>query len=152
VRLRMVGRSDGDLDERLRKTVERAGRPQLLTIAGSLSRERLASEMQRAHVFAAPSPFEAGPGLVYLEAMSCGLPAVACSGSGVTELLDEETGALVPPHDPAALAKALLHVLGDERRRRAMSAEARRRVLAAADSRYCVARIADHYAGLCARA
>jgi glycosyltransferase involved in cell wall biosynthesis len=146
VRLRMFGRPEGDLDRRLRKSAEDAGRPDLLTTAGGLSRERLVAEMQGAHVFAAPSPFEAGPGLVYLEAMSAGLPAVACSGSGVTELLDEETGALVPPHDPDALAKALLRVLGDEPRRRRMAAEARRRVLSAADTRYCVARIADHYA------
>ena len=66
--------------------------------------------MARADVFALPSPVEAF-GNVVVEALACGTPVVATESSGgPVEILrtDNATyGALVPPHDPAALADAL---------------------------------------------
>lgn len=46
-------------------------------------------------------------GLIVLEAMACGLPVIGVSGGGVSELVDQDTGILVPPNDAAALAEAI---------------------------------------------
>jgi glycosyltransferase involved in cell wall biosynthesis len=74
-------------------------------------------------VFVHPSRWE-GLGLVLLEAMALARPIVASRVSAIPEIVvDGETGWLVPPDDPAALAGALRAAIDDP-------AEARRRGLA----------------------
>lgn len=64
-------------------------------------------------LFVLPSLWEGMP-ISLLEAMAAGRPVVASSASGSAEVvLDEETGVLVPPGDPALLARAILRMLGD---------------------------------------
>jgi len=64
-------------------------------------------------VLVAPSTYE-GFGMVVLEAMSQHLPVVATPvGCARTLVRDGETGLVVPPRDPAALAAALRRALGD---------------------------------------
>jgi glycosyltransferase involved in cell wall biosynthesis len=71
------------------------------------------------------SDFEGGP-LSVMEYMEAGLPVVATDVGGIPELvLDGETGLLVPPRDPAALAEALGRLLGDPERRGRMGERAR---------------------------
>lgn len=66
-----------------------------------------------ARALVVPSTYEGMP-LVVLEAMAAGVPVVASRVSGIPEVvLDGETGWLVPPEDPAALAAALAEVAGD---------------------------------------
>jgi glycosyltransferase involved in cell wall biosynthesis len=53
--------------------------------------------------------------LAILEAMAVGTPVVATDVGGVRDLVrDGDTGLLVPPEDPAALAAALVRVLQDD--------------------------------------
>ncbi|HYL79884.1 MAG TPA: glycosyltransferase [Candidatus Acidoferrum sp.] len=67
--------------------------------------------LHRMDVYVQSSVAEGMPNSV-LEAMACGLPVVATSVGGTLELvLDGETGLLVPPGDPAALADAMLKLL-----------------------------------------
>jgi glycosyltransferase involved in cell wall biosynthesis len=55
-----------------------------------------------------------GLGLVFLEAMTMGLPIVSTSVSAIPEVvLEGRTGLLVPPNDPEALAAALVRVASD---------------------------------------
>jgi glycosyltransferase involved in cell wall biosynthesis len=69
--------------------------------------------LARAHVFVLPSNYES-LGIAVLEAMGAGLPVVATSVGGVTELVQPGvTGELVPAGDAAAMAEALVKVLGD---------------------------------------
>lgn len=64
-------------------------------------------------------------GLVLAEAAACGLPAVAVAAPGCEEvILDGQTG-LLTKSDPAALAEAVIGLLLDEGRRRAMGRLAR---------------------------
>jgi glycosyltransferase involved in cell wall biosynthesis len=59
-----------------------------------------------------------------LEALASGTPVVASRVGGIPEQLTEETGVLVPPGDPAALAAAVESLLADPERRRRMAAAA----------------------------
>jgi glycosyltransferase involved in cell wall biosynthesis len=62
---------------------------------------------QRADIFVVPSRGDVY-GLVYPEAMACGLPLVACDVGAARELvIPSETGLLVPPGSPDELAEAL---------------------------------------------
>jgi glycosyltransferase involved in cell wall biosynthesis len=69
-------------------------------------------------------------GRVLLEAMAVGRPVVAPREGGPTEIVaDGETGVLVPPRDPDALAAAITGLLRDPTRRLAMGRAARARVV-----------------------
>jgi glycosyltransferase involved in cell wall biosynthesis len=67
--------------------------------------------LRRADLLVHPARWE-GFGLALLEAMLAALPVVATSVSSIPEVVvDGETGRLVPPDDPAALADAIAAVL-----------------------------------------
>jgi len=59
-------------------------------------------------------------GIVLIEAMACGLPAIATDYPGVRAVVDDDTGALIPAGDSAAAAEALDRFVdvGAEGRRR----------------------------------
>ncbi|MCU0887787.1 MAG: glycosyltransferase [Rubritepida sp.] len=81
-------------------------------------------------VFALASREEGMP-LVLAEAGYAGVPAVASDVGGVAELVrDGETGRVVPPEDPAALAEALGALLADAPARARMGEAAAARVRA----------------------
>jgi glycosyltransferase involved in cell wall biosynthesis len=63
------------------------------------------------------------------EALACERPVVATALEGMPELVrDGETGRLVPPRDPAALAEAILGTLADPTAAQAMARAGRKRV------------------------
>jgi glycosyltransferase involved in cell wall biosynthesis len=75
----------------------------------------VAAWLRRADVLVHPVRWE-GFGLALLEAMLASLPVVATNVSSIPEIVvDGETGLLVPPDDPAALARAITRVLDDPR-------------------------------------
>jgi glycosyltransferase involved in cell wall biosynthesis len=95
---------------------------------GAVPNDALPAIYSSADVMVAPSAFEAF-GLVYLEAMACGCPPVACRSGGAAEvILDGETGLLVPPEDPSALAQGLIDLLKAPGRRAAFARQGRTRV------------------------
>jgi len=80
-----------------------------------------------ADAFVLPSLYEGSP-LAVLEAMAAGLPLVATAVGGTGELVaDGESGLLVPPRDPPALARALRRLLAEPETRERLGAAARRR-------------------------
>jgi starch synthase len=61
--------------------------------------------------------------------MACGLAVVATRAGGLPEAVaDGETGLLVPPQDDDAMSEAILRLLRDPARRRALGAAGRERV------------------------
>lgn len=144
LRLRLIGRCEEPLRRELLFTAQQAGCPHLLEFAGFLPREHLPTQLSTAHVFCAPSQYEGGPGFVYLEAMACGLPVIACAGSGASEVVEpDHNGLLVPPHDLDALHQALRRLLTNPAERDRMGACALAYARREADSRVCTARIAE---------
>lgn len=82
--------------------------------------------IKRASVLASISLFEGRPNAV-LEAMAIGCPLVVSSVPAHREMLDDDSARFVDPHDPEAVAAALLEVLRDPVAARARAACARRR-------------------------
>jgi glycosyltransferase involved in cell wall biosynthesis len=82
----------------------------------------VAAWLRRADLFVHPARWE-GFGIVLLEAMLSSLPVVATRVSAIPEIVaDGDTGLLVPPDDPAALAAAVTTLLGDRERAQALGA------------------------------
>ena len=152
LRLRMFGTPDASVLMELREMVSAAGLVDLLEFPGFVDRQELPAHLSQCHVFAAPSIYEGGPGLVYLEAMACGLPVVACEGSGASEAIHHEVdGLLIPPGDVQALVQALDRLLSNTGYRQTMGAQGCRRVQAEANSVMCLSRIEAFYTQVAAQ-
>lgn len=127
--LRIAGRVDVD-PEYTRQVRQLAAQPGLagrIDFLGRLDDETLADELRSAHLLAVPSQYE-GFGIVYLEAMAFGLPAVASNAGAAAEIIQNRTnGLLVNPDDDAQLAECLAELLGDRQNLLAMSLAARQR-------------------------
>jgi glycosyltransferase involved in cell wall biosynthesis len=146
LRLRLIGRGDENLRRSLEARALAGGRRDLLEMPGPMSRDDLPAEFAKADLFAAPSEYEGGPGFVYLEAMACGIPVIACAGSGSSEVVqDEENGLLVPPNDAGALRQALARMLADADLRKRLAARGLQYVAEEADSEVCLRRIETFY-------
>lgn len=74
---------------------------------GSLDNEPLIEKLKQAHVLVVPSSYE-GFGIVYLEGMCFGLPAIGTSAGAAGEIIThEENGYLIEPNDTETLAEHL---------------------------------------------
>jgi len=99
--------------------------------------------MGAADVVVCSSDFESY-GMVNVEAMACAKPVVSTRRGGPSEtVVDGETGFLVEPRDPEALARQVLILLRDADLRTRMGAAGRARV----ESHFAVQRMADQFAG-----
>ena len=126
LQIRIVG--EGPEGARLHGLHRRLGLGDSVVFLGHVDRDTLALEYSRARCFCLPTVQE-GFGLVFAEAMAAGLPVVACRAAAVPEVVrDGETGLLVPPRTPAALAAALERMLGDDGLRNEMGIAGRTRV------------------------
>ena len=123
--LDLVGETDADGGY---AALVRAGIAEEPTIKvhGTVDDATLAGLYASADLFALPSHYE-GYGIVYAEALSFGLPVVACRVGPVPEVVGEDAALLVPPGDLEALSGALDRLLGDPGLREKMSAAAARR-------------------------
>ena len=85
---------------------KKASLPRGVTHVSALSSEALRDHYRRADVFVFPSFFE-GLALVLLEAMACGLPAIASAATGGADVLTEASGRLLPVGDLDGLVDSL---------------------------------------------
>lgn len=104
----------------------------------------LVAQYSTARVAVVPSFFE-GFGFPASEAMACGLPVIANAVGALPEVVgtDGQTGRLVPPRDPRALAAAIADVLADPERAARMGRSARARVARAFRWEEAAARLVD---------
>ncbi len=82
---------------------------------GSLDNALLAKKLEQAHVLVVPSSYE-GFGIVYLEGMAFGLPAIGTSAGAAGEIIRHgENGYLISPGDTDALAAHLSALVTDRK-------------------------------------
>lgn len=109
--LHIVG--DGSLRQSLEARVKDLIRTGRITFLGYVSPLSIHKEYAEASVFCALSRSEA-LGNVFLEAQAAGCAVIATNVGGIPDIVkNEETGLLVPPHDPDAAATAIDRVLTD---------------------------------------
>jgi phosphatidylinositol alpha-mannosyltransferase len=94
---------------------------------GFVQEDERTRELLAAKAFVAPSLGGESFGMVLTEAFACATPVVASDIPGYRDVMTPETGLVVPPNDPRALAEAVVSLLADEQRRRRLGSAARER-------------------------
>ncbi|HEX4494182.1 MAG TPA: glycosyltransferase family 4 protein [Thermoanaerobaculia bacterium] len=123
---------DGEHRGALKRKAIELGLGAAVSFLGTCDAARVRGLLAGAAALVVPSIYEGMP-LVVLEAMEGGVPVVASAVSGIPEVVvGGETGWLVPPEDPAALARALAEVLADPPAAQRRGEAGRRRI----DERY----------------
>lgn len=118
----------GPLEEQLRAQIERLDLQDNVFLLGRKSADEVFEILASIDVFALSSVYE-GFSLTILEAMAAGKPIVSTKVTGVREaVVDGETGVLVPSENARALAGAILDLIRDAGRRRAMGSAGRKHV------------------------
>jgi glycosyltransferase involved in cell wall biosynthesis len=99
------------------KTLRQAqNRSQQILLAGTLAGDELAILLSQSHVYVMPFSHE-GFGIVYLEAMAYGLPAIGSSEGAVKEVIRHgHNGFLVARNDPETLIQHIETLYGDRDR------------------------------------
>lgn len=144
-RLLIVG--EGPMGTALRTQAQALGLEERVIFVGRVADEELPAYYRAADLFILPASERSEAfGLVLVEAMSSGLPVISTElGTGTSYVnRDGESGLVVPPKDPAALAQAINRLLEDTplRQRLAQGALARsalfsaERMLAAIEAVY----------------
>jgi teichuronic acid biosynthesis glycosyltransferase TuaC len=96
---------------------------------GTRSRSQVAEAMRNCTVFALPSRYE-GLGCVYLEAMACAKPVIACEGQGIGEIIRHgSNGWLIPIDGLQELTQGLRTLLRDAQLRTRIGQAARQTIV-----------------------
>jgi alpha-maltose-1-phosphate synthase len=126
-------------------------RPGVVWVRRMLPAKDVRSLLAAATVFVCPSVYEP-LGIVNLEAMACGTAVVASKTGGIPEVVaDGETGLLVPPDEPVALAEAVNTLTRDADRAKAMGAAGRERAATQFDWAKIARETADLYKAVVGR-
>ncbi len=99
IRYVIAGKADAIEQERVNALIEKHQLQNVVTLAGFINDEEIVDHYLMADLFIMPSQKE-GFGIVFIEAMSCGLPVIAGNKDGsVDALKNGELGTLVDPDD-----------------------------------------------------
>jgi phosphatidylinositol alpha-1,6-mannosyltransferase len=102
---------DGDDRQHLESLAAQLGVAEKVIFAGRVPTDELPDYYRVANLFVMPSTGE-GFGIVFLEAMACGIPAIGGNKDGSLDALaDGATGIAVDPEDASALAAAICAAL-----------------------------------------
>ena len=139
----------GEMRPKLQATARRLGLDDRISWLGARTQEEVLAAYRAADLFVLASRIaddgdRDGLPNVLMEAQSQGVACVATGISGVPELIrDRETGVLVPPDDPAALAGAIEDLIRDPARRHVLGQAGARRVRQAFGHDAAIGRLAD---------
>jgi L-malate glycosyltransferase len=130
--LHWVIAGEGELRPALESQIRELGLQGRVHLMGHVvSPERLIAD---ADVFVMSSRQE-GLGTSVLEAMALGIPVASTTAGGLPEMLGADSGLLVPPSDPGALARAVARILETEEVGASITEKARASVVRFSDDR-----------------
>jgi glycosyltransferase involved in cell wall biosynthesis len=115
---------DGESLAEFRSMAERWGVGDRVVFHGKVDHESVVDLLKQADLFCYPTKASEGFPKVVLEALACGLPVVTTRVSVLPELIGAGGGQLLDEATPAAVAEAVLAILSDADRYRAMSVRA----------------------------
>jgi glycosyltransferase involved in cell wall biosynthesis len=130
---------NGELRRSLAELIQRLDLDRIVVLEGGADQDEVIEWYRRATVLALPCRVARdgdrdGIPNVLIEAAACGLPIVSTPVSGIPELIEDgQSGLLVPPQHPAALADAIHVMLQSADLRERVRANARARVESAFD-------------------
>lgn len=125
-----AGFADDPQARQLQRLAAELGVADRVRLLGAVTRGEMPALLRSADVVAC-TPWYEPFGIVPLEAMACGVPVVATAVGGIRDtVVDDVTGRLVPPKDPARLGDAIASLLADRDRRGAMGVAGRERARA----------------------
>lgn len=102
--LKIIG--DGILRDELRRLARQYEVENNVQFLGRVSREQVFDELSSSHVFVLPSDYETF-GVVYVEAMACGLPVIGTRNGGAEDIITEKEGILIDRNDLGQLVVAM---------------------------------------------
>jgi glycosyltransferase involved in cell wall biosynthesis len=112
----------------LEQRIREAGLEKVVCLVGNKSGEALLHHYQQAEIFVLPSLGES-QGIVFMEAMACGLPVVGFNIGGVNEMITNGSeGFLVEIENVPALTDAIKRLLTDRQAAREMGRRGRQRI------------------------
>ena len=142
---RVVTRASTPELARLMDLAHERGVSELVTFVGRRDRTELADYYAAADVFVS-TPWYEPFGITPLESMACATPVIGSNVGGIKYTVrDGETGFLVPPRDPDALADRLARLLGSPRLLEAFGANGLARVRRAFTWRHVARALSDVY-------
>jgi teichuronic acid biosynthesis glycosyltransferase TuaC len=140
---RIIG--EGPDRSRLESLSRELGLGQRVHLLGRQSRAAVADAMRRCSIFVLPSRSE-GLGCVYLEAMSCAKPVVACRGQGIEEVIHpEQNGWLISPDSLEELVQSISTLLQFPEVSHRIGEQARETILTSFTFRHQAQRLAQVY-------
>ena len=98
---------DGSLKNKLREMIDEYGMENQIFLLGALSRDEVASEMQKCDCFVLASEHETF-GVVYIEAMACGKPVIGTFNGGADDIIKDYNGIIIEKNNIEELKKALV--------------------------------------------
>lgn len=114
---------------KIMKMVKQYRFDKMIKLSGPFEKNDLNHVMKRSHVMVVPSTYE-GFGIAYLEGMGFGLPAIASTAGGASELITPGVdGFLIPPKNSNLLAGHITRLIEDREFLSKMSLAARERYL-----------------------
>ncbi|HSB00438.1 MAG TPA: glycosyltransferase family 4 protein, partial [Anaerolineales bacterium] len=131
VRVDVVGSltSDPVYAKQIQRFIARNHLASFVFLHGSLDEQALPATLRQAHLLVVPSSYE-GFGIVYLEGMCFGLPALGTTAGAAGEIIESGlTGYLIEPNDSASLAAYLQSLAEDRGLLTRLSINARKRYL-----------------------
>ena len=128
--VRMIITGDGEERSRLEALSRKLGQAKRVHFTGAIANQDVAAMLNKATLVLVPSRWQEPFPIICLEAGMMARPVVASRVGGVPELVEDgETGLLVEPEEPEALARSIETLLGNHERMRAMGERAKRRVV-----------------------
>ncbi len=97
---------DGVLRAELEQKAKALGIADKVEFLGRIDRNAVVELMQGANALVCPSDFETF-GVVYIEAMACGLPVIGTRNGGANDIIEQGDGFLVDRGDLGGLSKAM---------------------------------------------